>query len=324
MCSTCTPGWAPPGVDRSFRRVPSVGRGVTRAFRIAIAWLLLSEACYAVMRVSTRMSAASSDLSWAQVAAFRFLVGALVPLVIARVRGTSLRVRDRRNAWLRALFGLGGAMALFHALGTHALSVGDATTLYATAPLWVAVLSGPVLGERVGMSVWLAVVVGFVGVATLLHDGFDTVGPTGLLVLLGACSFALAILRVRRMSANESSEAIGFHMSVTAGLVMMAIAAPQLRPIPTSAWAPLLASALSGGLGQAVFARAYEQSAASKLAAFNYAGVLFTYLLELVLFRRVPEPHQWLGASLVVGAGVFVSWAASRRASPPLDSPRAS
>jgi drug/metabolite transporter (DMT)-like permease len=290
---------------------------VNRAFRIAVAWLLLSEACYAVMRVTTRMSAAVSDLSWAEVAAFRFLVGALVPVVIARLRGTSLRVRDGRNAWLRSLFGMGGALALFHALGTHALSVGDATTLYATAPLWVAILSGPILGEQVGRSVAVAVVVGFVGVATLLHDGFDRVGPTGLLVLLGACSFALAILRVRRLSAHESSEAIGLHMSLSAGVVMLAIALPTLRPIPTVAWAPLLASALSGGLGQAVFARAYEHSKASTLAAFNYAGVLFTYLLELALFHRVPEAHQWLGALLVVGAGVFVSIAAVRRAPTP-------
>lgn len=277
---------------------------MNRNLRIAVAWLLLSDACYAVMRVSTRMGASVSSLSWSEIAAFRFLVGALVPLALARGRGTSLRVRDQRNAILRSLFGMGGALALFHALGTHALSVGDATTLYATAPLWVAVLSGPVLGERVGWSVWLAVVVGFVGVATLLHDGFDTVGPTGLLVLAGACSYGLAILRVRKMSAHESSEAIGLHMSVSAGLVMLAIAAPHLAPIPTAAWGPLLVSALSGGLGQAVFARAYEHGSASMLAAFNYSGVLFTYLLELALFRRVPEPHQWLGATLVVAAGV--------------------
>lgn len=290
---------------------------MNRNLRIAVAWLLLSDACYAVMRVSTRMGASVSNLSWSEIAAFRFLVGALVPLVLARMRGTSLRVRDQRNAMLRSLFGMGGALALFHALGTHALSVGDATTLYSTAPLWVAVLSGPVLGERVGRSVWLAVVVGFVGVATLLHDGFDTVGPTGLLVLAGACSFGLAILRVRKMSAHESSEAIGLHMSVSAGLVMLAIAAPHLAPIPATAWGPLLVSALSGGLGQAVFARAYEHGSASMLAAFNYSGVLFTYLLELALFRRVPEPHQWLGASLVVAAGVFVSVAAARRAAAP-------
>jgi drug/metabolite transporter (DMT)-like permease len=291
---------------------------MSRSFRIAIGWLLAAEACYAVMRVTTRLSANASTLPWAEIAAVRFLGGALVPLVTARVRGASLRARDQKNAWLRSLFGTGGALALFYALGTHAISVGDATTLYSTTPLWVAVLSGPILGERVGWSVWLAVLAGFIGVATLLHTGFTNVGPTGLIVLAGACSYALAIFRVRRLSTSESSEAIGFHMSLTAGFIMLAIASPNLQPIPREAWLPLALSALSGGIGQTIVARAYAYESASRLAAFTYAGVVFTYVLELVLFQRAPLAHQMLGAFIVVGAGVFVSVAASRRASKPL------
>lgn len=288
---------------------------MSRSFRIAISWLLAAEACYAVMRVTARLSATASPLPWAEIAAVRFLGGALVPLLSARIRGVSLRARDQRNAWLRSLFGTGGALSLFYALGTHALSVGDATTLYSTTPLWVAVLSGPVLGERVGVSVWLAVVAGFVGVATLLHSGFTSVGPTGFIVLAGACSYALAIFRVRRLSTSESSEAIGFHMSLFAGCVMLAIALPHLQPIPREAWLPLGLSALSGGIGQTIVAKAYAHESASRLAAFTYAGVVFTYLLEVVLFARTPVAHQVLGALIVIGAGVFVSVAAARRAS---------
>jgi len=179
----------------------------------------------------------------------------------------------------------------------------------------VALLSGPLLGERVGPVVWLAVAAGFAGVATLLHAGFAHVGPTGLLLVAGALSYALAIFRVRRLSARESSEAIGFHMSIVAGAVMLLIALPHLAPIPRAAWLPLFLSALAGGIGQTVVARAYEREAASQLAAFNYAGVVFTYVLEAALFRRVPEPHQVAGALVVIGAGVVVSVMAARRAS---------
>ena len=284
-----------------------------RSFRIAVMWLLAAEACFAVMRVSARASAAASELPWAEIAAFRFLVGALVPLSFALVRRVPLRVSDARNAWLRSMFGTGGALSLFYALGTQVLSVGDATTLYSTTPLWVALLSGPILGERVGVVVLLAVVAGFAGVATLLHSGFTSVGPTGLIVLAGALSYALAIFRLRRLSSSESSEAIGLHMSLTAGAVMLVIALPGLRPIPREAWLPLLASALAGGLGQAIIGRAYAREAASKLAAFSYAGVVFTYLLEVALFARVPATHQVVGALIVVGAGVLVSLHAARR-----------
>ena len=170
---------------------------MSRSFRIAVLWLLASEACYAVMRVAARLSSTSAELPWDEIATVRFLGGALVPMVSARLRHVPLRVTDTRNAWLRSLFGTGGALALFYALGTHALSVGDASTLYSTAPLWVAVLAGPMLGERVGLTVWLAVVAGFTGVAILLGAAFTNVGPTGLIVLAGALSYALAISNPR-------------------------------------------------------------------------------------------------------------------------------
>jgi len=286
---------------------------MSRSFRIAIAWLLVSEACFAIMRVATRAAATAADLPWAEIAAFRFLGGAIVPFTAAHLRGVSWRVADVRNAWLRSLFGTGGALSLFYALGTHALSVGDATTLYSTTPLWVAALAGPLLGEQAGRIVWLAVVIGFVGVATLLHAEFTRVGPTGLIVLAGALSYALAIFRLRRLSSRESSEAIGLHMSLTAGAIMLLIALPSWRPIPPAAWPPLLASAFAGGMGQTVVGRAYARSPASRLAAFGYAGVVFTYLLEVALFRRVPEAHQVAGALVVIAAGLLVTVHAARR-----------
>lgn len=305
----------PPGALAT-AAAPDESAGVSRSFRNAVLWLLAAEACYAVMRVTARATATASTLPWAEIAAVRFLAGSLVPFASARWRGVPLRVADARNAWLRSLFGTGGALTLFFALGTHALSVGDATTLYSTAPLWVAMLAGPMLGERAGPVVWLAVVAGFAGVATLLHAGFSSVGPTGLLLIAGALSYALAIFRVRRLSVRESSEAIGFHMSLTAGVVMLVIALPNLRAIAPAAMLPLGLSALAGGLGQTIVARAYEREAASQLAAFNYAGVVFTYLLEAALFRRVPEPHQVIGALVVIGAGVVVSVATARRKVP--------
>ena len=301
-------GGAAPG-DRHFAHVSASPRD---ALRRGVLWLLVSELCYAVMRISTR--AGAGDLHWAEIAAARFLGGALVAVIAARAQGVSLRVNDTKNAWLRSLFGTGGALCLFHALGTQGISVGDATTLYSTTPLWVAVLSAPMLGERVPMAVWGGVALGFAGVATLLKAGFAW-SPTALLVLLGAVSYALAILRLRRLSGRESSEAIALHMSLTAGGIMLLIALPHLKPVPTKAYLPLLLSAVSGGLGQVTVGRAYAHGAAARLAALGFAGVVFTYLLELAIFRRAPQAHQILGACMVIAAGVWVALA-SRSAAP--------
>ena len=65
---------------------------MSRSFRIAVAWLLATEACFAAMRVAARGGAVASDLPWAEIGAFRFLGGAVVPFAAARLRGESLRL----------------------------------------------------------------------------------------------------------------------------------------------------------------------------------------------------------------------------------------
>lgn len=275
--------------------------------RSGLFWLALAELAFAIMRVATR--AGAGDLPWAEIGAARFFGGAIVAIVSAKLNGKSLVVGDRKNAWLRAAFGTGGALTLFYALGENRISVGDATTLYATSPLWVAVLSGPVLKEKVGPAVWAGVVVGFAGVAVLMGANLAWSGPIGALVLLGAFSYALALLRLRRLGPNESSEAIALHMSLFAGVTLLLFALPTLKPVHGAAYVPLVLAALSGGFGQVFVGRAYARAEASRLAAFGYMGIVFTYVLEVALFARAPAWHQVLGSLMVIAAGIGVALA---------------
>lgn len=278
-----------------------------RFTRSGIFWLALSELSFAIMRVATR--AGAGDLPWAEIGAARFLGGALVAIASAKINHKTLAVVDRKNTLLRAAFGTGGALTLFYALGGSRIAVGDATTLYSTSPLWVAVLSGPVLHEKVSRAVWGGVVLGFAGVAVLMGANLSWGGPVAAIVLLGALSYALALLRLRRLGPNESSEAIALHMSLFAGFVLLLVALPHLRPVRLSACWPLAIAALSGGFGQVFVGRAYARAQASRLAAFGYMGIVFTYVLEVVLFARAPQWYQVLGALMVMAAGILVSLA---------------
>jgi drug/metabolite transporter (DMT)-like permease len=186
--------------------------------------------------------------------------------------------------------------------------------LYASTPLWVAVFSGPMLREKVGLPVWAGIAVGFAGVAVLLQAGIAWRNPTALLVIVGAVSYAVALLRLRRLSGHETSEAIALHMSLTAGVVMLAIALPSMRPVRAAAYLPLAAGAIAGGFGQLAVGRAYARAPAARMSALTYSGVLFTYVAEAALFHRAPGLVQCAGALLVVAGGVLVSGIMTRAA----------
>jgi drug/metabolite transporter (DMT)-like permease len=290
-----------------------------RLLRSGVLWIVVAELCFALMRIATRWGADTADLSGWEMGGVRFLGGALVAYGLGRARGVSLRVRDQRNAWLRSIFGTVNALAVFLALGSARIALGDVATLTATAPLFVALLSGPVLGERVSPRVAAGAVLGFAGVAVLSQPAFHVSGDLAAALLLGAASYGLAILRLRRLGPSESSEAIALHMSLVAGVTLLLVSLPRFVVPAPRALVPLLASALAGGLGQVAMSRAYGLGRAARLSAVSYSGVVITYLLELALFARAPRPHQWLGAGLVCAAGVIVS--ARSRASADAEAP---
>jgi drug/metabolite transporter (DMT)-like permease len=157
-----------------------------------LGWMLLAQLCFAVMNVSARL--AGSDLPWQEVAAARFLVGALLVLLLARVRGVSLRVTQRRASWGRAILGTLSALCTFYALTSPRIHLADAATLGATAPVFVALLAPTFLGEPRSRSASAAVVIAFAGIGLVLQPRFESAIGVAAIATLGALFYAFAMM----------------------------------------------------------------------------------------------------------------------------------
>src|SRR5262249_11474912 len=160
---------------------------------------------------------ASAHASWALVAAVRAAVGAAIAFGVGRARGVGLRVKDRRGIWLRSAFGTIALSATFYAVGSPAISLGDAATLTDLTPVFVALLAPLVLRERVGKRVALGLPLCFVGVVLLLRPalvfggGVPRTGATYMaaaIAVTGALSSAFAMLMLRKISPRETAESI--------------------------------------------------------------------------------------------------------------------
>ncbi|HZA98845.1 MAG TPA: DMT family transporter [Gemmatimonadales bacterium] len=121
--------------------------------------MVLAQVFFAGMNVCTRLG--SRVLPWSEIAAVRFLVGAMIAFAIAWYRGSSPLITDRPNAWRRSVYGTIAAVCTFYALASSRIDLGDVATLGATAPIFVAILSRPLLAEVVGGQVAWAIAVGF-------------------------------------------------------------------------------------------------------------------------------------------------------------------
>jgi drug/metabolite transporter (DMT)-like permease len=285
--------------------LPAVPAAVRDPLARGVTWILLSETLFALMRLSTRWGA--PDMPGLEIGAARFLGGAVVAYALARARGASLAVADQRTAWMRSGFGALNGTAVFHVLGQPRIALGDVATLQATGPLFVALLSWPMIRERVSRRVAAGVVIGFIGVAVLVGPAFRTSGDLAAMMIAGAVCYGVAMVSLRRLGPRESSEGIAFHVSVVAGAWLLLLSLPHFVLPSPRAWAAIACSALSGGLAQVAMSRAYSLDRAARLSAFAYTGVAITYALEALVWRRIPQPHQWTGAAIVIAAGLVVT-----------------
>ncbi len=275
-----------------------------------LGWMVAAQLCFAAMNVFTRLG--SRHLPWPEIAAARFLIGALIAVALASARGVSLEVVDRRGTWRRSVYGTLSALGAFYALASPSVAVGDAATLGATAPIFVAALSGPLLDERVGRRLWIAVALAFAGIVLLLRPSFTMAAPVALVATAGAFFYALAMIWLRRIGPAESHEAVVLHFSLVAFGTMLLLALPSWTWPDARSGFYLLGAGLGGGGAQLAMTRAYSLQRAAPVTALSTLGVVFTYLLALPLFPDRPSAWQLAGTLLVLTATVLIGAATAR------------
>ncbi|MFZ5623175.1 MAG: DMT family transporter [Gemmatimonadota bacterium] len=277
-----------------------------------VLWMCLAQALFALMNIGTRI--ASREVSWAQVASARFLVGMLVAIGVGVSRGSRLVPTDRTNTWWRAIFGTLAALGSFYALASDRLPVGDAATLNATAPIFVALLAGPLLGERVGGRLYVAIAGGFLGVALIVRPSFAGAAHVAAVATAAAVSYALAMIWLRKIGPSESSEAVVLHFSAVAFVTTLALSLSHWRTPSPMGWLVLAATGLAGGGAQLAMTRAYALQRAAPVSALNYLQVALTYVLAIPVFGDHPGMSQVAGAAVIVASGLAITLTGRRRA----------
>ena len=89
-------------------------------------------------------------------------------------------------------------------VGLTYLPLAEATAIGFVAPLFITVLSVPILNEKVGIHRWCAVIVGLVGVMIIVRPGGNFWQLVSIMPLIGALFFALFQILTRLLSTTEN------------------------------------------------------------------------------------------------------------------------
>ena len=238
---------------------------------------------------------------------------ALLMLLLPAPRRARLRTRHFRLLVLRAVAWM-GITFLFYA-GLRHVPLAESIMLVSTGPFMVALLAGPVLGERIGARTWAAVLLGFVGVLVVLRPGLGVLHWGAIFPILTAAAFAVAQLVTRRLSQREDSWTILIYSSGLCALALTPFGIAAWSTIPPLDWL-LLASI--GGIavtGEVAMLAALRRAPASTLAPCQYTQIVWAMVAGALVFGELPDAAALAGAAIIV-AGGLVLWKRDSRRKP--------
>jgi len=293
-------------VQGQSRPVPSsAGRGVplTDNQRGAV-FMTASMAGFAVEDVFVK--AAAQQLPLGQVLLSIGLTGMLIFAAMAARHGEPLLSAAFLSRPMLERCGFEITGRLFYGLAITLTALSTTSAILQATPLVVVAGAALVFGERVSPQRWLAVLVGFAGVLVILRPGADF-SALSLLAVVGLLAFAgrdLATRAAPKGLSNCQLGALGFAMLATAGAILLAISGGAR--VPTGgALLCLAGGTIFGMAGYHALTCAMRTGEVSAVTPFRYTRLIFAMVLAIALFGERPDLATWIGATLVVGSGIY-------------------
>jgi drug/metabolite transporter (DMT)-like permease len=203
---------------------------------------------------------------------------------------------------LRATTGTACWYALFFAITQIPLA--NATLLTYSAPLWMPLVAWMVSRQRAARATWVGATIGFAGVILVLQPQSHGFSLGELSALPGALFLAVAMMSVRWLGATEPSTRILFYYFLFATAMSIPIAVFDWRPLPGQAWGWLIGLGLAQLFSQILIVVAYRYASAEKVGPFIYSVIVFTTLIDWIVWNHPPTPFGYLGVALVIGGGL--------------------
>lgn len=213
---------------------------------------------------------------------------------------------------LRAFYGLTGMFFVYGAV--ILLPLAEATAISFTAPFFAVLLAVVLFGEKVGIYRWGAVALGFGGVVVLTQPAFGLGSETGMdpigagVGLVAAFMVALISFQIQDLNKTEAPWTIVFWF-VALTTPVAALALPFVfQPHDAQTWGIIVAMALCGALAQILLTTSLRFGSAGVILLMDYTSLLWATWYGFSVFDRAPPASLWLGAPLIVAAGLLIAW----------------
>lgn len=264
-------------------------------------WMLVGQIAFAIM--AAQAHALKDYCGWQVIAVGRSTIPMLLVGTLALSARVPLVLLGTRSLWIRSIAGSISLVCTFFAFTRMPIS--DVLTITNLFPVWIALLSWPLLGVRPSPTIWLAIVTGFSGVVLIQQPHLAQGNLASFAALTSSFCSAVAMLGLHRLH-NMDTRAIVFHFSlVSLFFSLSAMTFIRGTPPPNVPWqwvtvGMILGVGVSATVGQVCLTKAFTLGDPSKVAVVGLTQVGFGVLIDAMLWERSFAPTTIVGMVLIL------------------------
>lgn len=266
--------------------------------------------CFAISFVLIRVL--SDSLHTFQIVLFRAIIAIVLLLPwLLRAGPRALATTKWGMYGMRAIVAYVAMVCWFYALGRMVLA--DASALQFTMPLWAVILAVLFLGERAGLSRWVATLVGFAGALVIIRPGMIETNLAAIAALVSAALYSVGNIFIKALSRTENATAIAFLGFVYSLPLAVPLAVYFWQPTSWSDVPIIIAFGLATVGAQVSLARAMSLADASLLGPVDYLRLPVVAAFGFVFFDETPDLWTGAGAVIIVASTWYLTASEARR-----------
>jgi drug/metabolite transporter (DMT)-like permease len=273
---------------------------------VAIALMCAAMVCFTGLDTSSKWL--GLRLPIAQIVWARYVGATVIALVAARPWSRLAAVRSKRPGLqaLRSLLLLGSTASVVIAL--RRLQLAESATISFLTPIFVALMAGPLLGERVGRERMIAIVVGFLGVLIATRPGTNTFQPVVFVAIAGVACNSGYVIATRKLAGVDSARTT-LLWTQAAGMLLLTPVLPYVWRWPASAkvWLVMMGLGVFAAAGHGLLIVAHKFAPAPVLTPFSYTQLVWMIVSGAFVFGDWPPAATLIGAALVVACGAYLA-----------------
>ncbi|PCI87951.1 MAG: EamA family transporter [Hyphomicrobiales bacterium] len=272
-------------------------------------FMVAGGAIYALINVATQYLTANMGLASSSMAFWQYFIAliAMLPWLI-KLGFDSLKTKRFGVQILRVIFSALGVQCWIYALA-NGVPIWQAIALLMTSPFFITIAASVLLKEHVGPLRITATFVGFVGGMIILQPWSDAFTPLALLPVAAAAFWAGASVIVKILTPTESPASITMYLLLMLAPINFGLAAVDGFTMPTvdMLWL-LIGVGVLTALAQGAYVMAYKMADAAYVQPFDHVKLPLNVILGAAVFGWAPSGNLWVGATLIVGASLFIMY----------------